>query len=117
MSNQLDDLTALVRKFCEERDWDQFHTPKDLAIGMVTEASELLDLFRFKTEQDMRDMLLDDHKRNEIGNELADVLYFLLRFAQLYKFDLGAELVRKMDQNTAKYPVDRAKRSNRKYSE
>jgi len=116
----MDKLAAMaeqIRQFCEERDWDPFHTPKDLAIGLVTEASELLDLFRFQTEDDMRLMLEDPERRESIADELADVLYFLLRFAQKYDFDLAREFERKMRKNARKYPVEASKGSNRKLGE
>jgi NTP pyrophosphatase (non-canonical NTP hydrolase) len=111
------ELSNIIREFCEERDWDQFHNPKDLSIGLVTEAAELLDIFRFKTDKDIHDMMIDEKKRGEIGEELADVLYFLLRFSQLYGFDLSDELVRKMNKNKLKYPLETAKGSNKKYTE
>lgn len=117
MKHELDDLTRLVQQFCEARDWDQFHNPKDLAIGIATEAGELLDLFRFQTDENMAAMLKNPVERTKIGEELADVFYFLLRFSQLYGFDLGEALVRKMKINEAKYPVETAKGSNRKSSE
>lgn len=114
MDTSLEHLNQEVRTFCEDRDWTQFHTPKELAIGMVTEASELLELFRFQDESQMRDMLANPVTREHIGDELADQLYFLLRFADLYGFDLGAELTRKLNKNAAKYPIEQSRGSNRK---
>ena len=68
------ELTGLVKTFCEERDWDQFHNPKDLAIGISTEANELLDIFRFQSEDDMRRIMEDAGKREHVTEELADTL-------------------------------------------
>jgi NTP pyrophosphatase (non-canonical NTP hydrolase) len=113
----VDELKLLVKNFCEERDWDQFHNPKDLAIGISTEAAELLEIFRFKTDQQARAMLDGGEKRNEVAEELADVFYFLLRFAQMYGFDLSEELRAKLAKNAQRYPVERSKGSNRKYDE
>ncbi len=110
-------LTELVHDFCEARDWDRFHNPKDLAIGISTEASELLDHFRFKTDQDMAEILADPARRIAVGEELADVLYFLLLFARKYGFDLGEEVRRKLLQNEEKYPIKDSKGSNRKYND
>ncbi len=110
-------LKNLVRVFCEKRDWDQYHSPKDLAIGVVTEAAELLDLFRFKSEVQSKALLKDKKKRRQVAEELADVLYFLLRFAQMYEFDLYQELTRKVRVNGRKYPVNRVKGHNLKYTE
>ncbi len=105
-----------VARFCEERDWDQFHNPKDLAIGAITEASELLEIFRFKTEEEMQAMVNDSATREHIGQELADVFYFLLRFAQRFDFDLLSEFDAKMTRNAKRYPVETSRGSNRKAS-
>ena len=110
-------LKEVVKKFCELRDWDQYHDPKELSIAIITEASELLEIFRFKTKEDMEQMFQDSEKRMKIADELSDVLYFLLRFSQKYNFDLANEFNRKMVENEMKYPIDLFKGSNRKYSE
>jgi NTP pyrophosphatase (non-canonical NTP hydrolase) len=120
---KLDELTTIaqlkdkIRHFCEERDWDQFHNAKDLAIGMTTESSELLEHFRFKSADQVESMLLDPRKREMISDEMADVLYFIIRFAQVYMIDLSSALEAKLMKNGIKYPVEKAKGSNKKYSE
>ena len=111
------ELENQVARFCQARDWDQFHTPKDLAIGISTEANELLDLFRFKTESDMKSMLNDSDKRRQIEEELADTLFFVLRFAQMNQMYLSKILMDKLDKNEEKYPVEKSKGSNLKYTE
>lgn len=113
----ISELKEIVKQFCDEREWDQYHNPKDLAIGIITEASELLEHFRFKSEDDIEEMLANTQKKDEIGEELADVLYFLLIFSHKYDFDLSSELIRKMKINEEKYPIKNAKGSNKKYSE
>lgn len=113
----IEELTSLIKAFCEARDWDQFHNPKDLAIGLSTESNELLDLFRFKTEEQMKEMLSSEAKRIEIGNELADIFFFLLRFAQMNDFDLKECLTNKMAYNNQRYAVDKVKGKNLKYTE
>lgn len=99
----LAELQKVIQKFCEERAWDPFHGAKDLAIGLVTEASELLEIFRFVREKDLGDIL--KNRRSEIADELADSLYFILRFAQLYKIDLSQAMANKMKKNAIKYPA------------
>ena len=111
------DAMELVNRFCKERDWDQFHNPKDLAIGMVTESSELLELFRFKTEEQCKEMMSDASRSESVRDELADVSYFVLRFAQMNDIDLYNALSQKIDKNCERYPVDKSKGSNRKYDE
>lgn len=115
--SDLEELTKLVQLFCEEREWNDYHNPKDLAIGISTESNELLDIFRFKTETEMNDMMNIQEKREEIANELADVLFFVLRFAQMYHFDIKEEMIRKLKKNNEKYPVEKVKGKNLKYTE
>lgn len=112
----LEELKNKVKEFCEERDWDQFHNPKELAIGISTEANELLQIFRFKSEEDMKKVMSSD-KRIEVEEELADVLYFVLRFAQMNNIDLSSAVSNKIEKNDKKYPAEKVKGSNKKYNE
>lgn len=107
-------LQDAVRSFCEDRDWDQFHNPKDFAIGIITEAAELLELFRFQSEIESAQLLNDSPTRQEIQNELADVFFFLLRFAQRSEIDLVTALESKLARNAERYPVEEARGSNKK---
>ena len=101
----IENLKKCVEQFCTQRHWDKPHNPKDLAIGTITEASELLEIFRFCSEEQSHEMIQDKQIREEIGEELADVFCFLLRFAQLYQFDLTSCLTNKLAKNAVKYPV------------
>ena len=96
----------IVKRFCEERDWDRFHNPKDLAVGMVTEGSELLEIFRFKTPEECGELLSDPERLKDVQDELSDVFYFVLRFAQMNGIDLYSSLERKIEKNGAKYPAE-----------
>ena len=122
-NSQLDQATTIqslkdqVKLFCEERDWDQFHSLKDLAIGVSTEANELLELFRFKNENEIDQKIKDPAFKARVEQELADVLFFLLRISQKYKLDLTQGFSRKMKSNADKYPVEKARASNKKYTE
>ncbi len=111
------ELTEMIEKFCSDREWDRFHSPKDLAIGISTEASELLDLFRFKNEEDIEEIFYDKEKRTRVEEELADVFFFVLRFAQMNHIDLKEALEAKLEKNAKKYPIEKAKGSNKKYNE
>jgi len=115
--HSLEFLTSKIRKFVEERDWDKYHNPKDLAIGVITEASELLELFRFKSPEELEAMLKNEEKKKAISEELADVFYFVLRFADKCNLNLSAELLKKMEKNETKYPIEKAKGKNLKYNE
>ena len=106
-----------VDQFCMIRDWNQFNSPKDLAIGVSTEANELLDIFRFKNDMQMEEMLSDTQYREHVGEELADTLFFLLRFCSYYGFNPGEVLVDKIRKNAEKYPVSMVKGNNLKKHE
>ena len=101
----IEDLKKQIEKFCIQRDWDKPHNPKDLAVGVVTEASELLEIFRFCSEEQSREMVQDKQIRENIGEELADTLCFILRFAQLYQLDMTSCLKDKLTKNALKYPA------------
>ncbi|RKX37325.1 MAG: nucleotide pyrophosphohydrolase [Thermotogae bacterium] len=113
----IEELKETVKKFCEERDWDQFHNAKDLAIALSIEVSELLEIFRWKSLDEIEQLFLDDKKRGKIEDEMADIFYFLLRIAQKYGVDLSRSLEKKMDKNKNRYPIEKARGSNKKYNE
>lgn len=113
----LEQLNKEVREFCEERDWTQYHTPKDLAIGLSTESNELLELFRFKDQEDQEELLASQETRTDIEDELADILFFTLRFADLNDIDLESALTTKIEKNRTRYPKDKYQSSNKKYNE
>jgi len=110
-------LKNRVKDFCEARDWDQFHNAKELAINVVAEGSELLQLFRFKSNEEVELMLQDSAQREKVGDEIADVAYALLRLVQKYDFDLSELFEHKMIKNDKKYPVEKARSCNKKYNE
>lgn len=116
-TTNIDELKEKIKNFCEQRDWDQYHNAKELAIGIVTEASELLDHFRFKSYEEIDQMFLKEDKRQLISEELVDVFYFVLRLAQRYNIDLAEELDKKLIKNNNKYPIEKSKGSNKKYTE
>lgn len=113
----IEELKQQIRVFCEAREWDQFHNPKDLAIGISTEANELLDIFRFKTDEKMKELFRDEKTKEHIGEEIADTLFFLLRFAQINDLDLNHCLQDKLKKNDKKYSVERSKGNNLKHTE
>jgi NTP pyrophosphatase (non-canonical NTP hydrolase) len=113
----IEELKTKVKEFCDKRDWDQFHDAKELSIALSIEASEILEHFRWKTEDEIKNLLENPIKREEIGDEMADVFYFLLRIAQMNNIDLTEAFYRKLDKNNKKYPVEKAKGSSKKYNE
>ena len=109
-------LTAQIRRFVEERDWAQFHTPKDLAIGLSTEAAEVLEHFRFRADQEIATLLEDETFRRTVGHELADALYFVLLMCDRFGLDAAQMLEEKLAISAQRYPVEKARGKNLKYT-
>jgi dCTP diphosphatase len=112
------DLVALrdaMRTFVADRDWAQFHSPKNLAMALSVEAAELVEHFQWLTEQQSR--TLDAAARAPVADELADVLLYLVRIADELDIDLHAAARSKLVRNAEKYPVEKARGSARKYTE
>ncbi len=114
MSN-LEDLQQKIIAFRDARDWSQFHTPKDLAIGLSLEAGEVLEHFLWKTPEEIKEYL-SSHKE-EIADEMGDVLNYLLIMANDFGIDLAEATDKKIDKNAQKYPVDKAKGRHTKYDQ
>ena len=110
-------LKKEIGEFCAARDWDPYHDIKELSIGMITEASELLEIVRSRSVAESEALLAAPEERVKIEDELADVLFFLLRISGKYDVDLAAALDRKMRKNAVKYPVEKARGNNRKYDQ
>jgi dCTP diphosphatase len=110
-------LATALRTFAAEREWDQFHTPKNLATSLSVEAAELLELFQWSRGQKGWDEIADVSIRTKIEDELADILLYVIRFADKAGMDLQAIAERKIALNAAKYPPERFRGSDRKYDE
>jgi dCTP diphosphatase len=110
------DCATLVRTFSRERDWEQFHHPKDLGLALAIETGEALEHFRFLTNDEIQSNLNDPDKRRELGHELADVFWALLRLAEVSGVDLAAALDEKVALAGAKYPVEASKGKAHKYT-
>ncbi len=111
----LAELKQRVREFVAERDWDRFHSPKNLAMALSVEASELVELFQWITEEESA--ALDAGRRQRAAEELADVLWFLVRVADRLDIDLLEAAEAKLVQNAKKYPVERVRGQSKKYNE
>ena len=102
------DLKTVVEDFVEERDWAQFHSPKNLSMALAIEASELMDLFKWKTveeaQEEMKDKLLED-----ATDELADIMIYAIAFANRNGIDIAKAVTSKTEKNKAKYPADKFK--------
>jgi NTP pyrophosphatase (non-canonical NTP hydrolase) len=113
--DRIEALRAKIRKFRDERDWAQFHNPKDMAISISIEASELLEHFQWKDKDAVEKRIKE--KKDGIEEEMADIYIYLLEMADNLGIDLIDAAKKKLDKNAAKYPVEKAKGSAKKYTE
>ena len=111
------DLRQHVLAFVRERDWEQFHSPKNLSMALAAEAGELMEPFLWATPEQSRQMVADPDKRARIADELADVVVYALEFANMSGIDVAAAIEAKMRTNAIKYPVEKARGRSDKYTE
>lgn len=118
MNESGQDLTELkqrLRRFAEERDWEQFHSPKNLAMALIVEAGELVEHFQWLSQAESR--RLPATTKTKVEEELADVLLYLVRLADVLDVDLMAAAQKKILLNARKYPADQVRSSAKKYTE
>lgn len=108
-------LKLYLRDFAEQRDWTQFHSPKNLAMALSVEVAELLEHFQWLTEE--QSLQLTDEQRQPVAEEIADVQLYLIRLADRLNIDISTAVTDKTAKNEAKYPVEKVKGSAKKYSE
>ena len=113
----MDDLIKAVLAFRDERDWRQFHNPKDLAISICLEAAELLEPFQWKRSDEIADYLAEGANRRRVADEMADVLILLVSMADMLGIDLVEAAHAKLAKNARKYPVAQARGNAKKYDE
>ena len=111
----VEEMTRRVLRHRDERQWAQFHTPKELAISLCVESAELLSLMQWKSDAEVAEVVRTKHA--QIQDELADVLHSVLLLASDLKVDLGEALEQKLQKDARKYPVSKAKGRNAKYDE
>jgi len=111
----LNQLQAYLRQFAKDRDWDQFHSPKNLSIALSVEVSELLENFQWLTEE--QSYTLDQQQRAAVVDEIADVQMYLARLADKLDINIGEAIEQKINKNEAKYPAELVKGSSKKYTE
>lgn len=114
LMDKIKQLTQKIKQFRDERDWIQFHNHKDMALSLVLEATEVLEHFQWKSEKEVEEYG-KTHKK-EIADELADVAMYLFELSDNLEIDLGEAIEKKMEKNTKKYPVEKAKGKHTKYN-
>jgi dCTP diphosphatase len=113
--NEIKTIIAKIKKFRDERDWMQFHDPKNMAVSVVLEASELLEHFQWKTKEEVKKYIKTN--KDEIRDEIADVAMYLFELADNLGIDLIKAMEQKLDKNSKKYPIAKAKGSAKKYTD
>lgn len=108
-------LRKTLRQFAKDRDWDQFHSPKNLAIALSVEAAELLEHFQWLSETDSA--VMPPERRAQVRHEMGDVLLYLVQLADKLDIDLAAAAAEKIQLNAGKYPIDKARGNAKKYTE
>jgi len=111
----IDELATRLRQFAAERDWEQFHSPKNISMALSVEVAEILEHFQWMTEQESRE--LSEDKRSEVSQELADAFIYLVRLADQVNVDLLDAADKKLQVNKDKYPADRVRGSSKKYTD
>jgi len=109
----LDELSARIAHFCHDRDWEQYHNPKNLSMALAVEAAELMEIFQWLTiAESMKDSLSPAQKQ-AVEEEIADILIYTIRLTQVLDIDMLKAVAEKINKNNAKYPVDKIKGKSR----
>lgn len=112
---EINKIKNILKKFSEDRDWEQFHSPKNLSMALSVEASELVEIFQWLTEEQSYN--LNNSKKQHAEEEVADIAIYLLRICTKLDIDLEDAIIKKMKKNEEKYPVEKVKGSAKKYTE
>ena len=112
--DKIEELTKRIIKFRDERDWKQFHNPKDVALSMVLEAGEVMEHFQWKDKEEVEEYLKQN--KDDVAEEIADVLYYVLLMSHDLNIDITEALDKKIMKNESKYPVEKAKGNHTKYN-
>lgn len=113
----IEKMLKYQRKFIEDRNWEQFHSPKNIAMALNVESSELLEIFQWIKEEHSWKVMTESKSSKAVKDEVADVFYYLLRICDLLDIDLEKAFWEKTKQNEEKYPVDKSKGNAKKYNE
>jgi NTP pyrophosphatase (non-canonical NTP hydrolase) len=116
-STTIAELRERIIAFVKERDWEQFHSPKNLSMALAAETGELMEHFLWSTPEESKALAADPARRVKIAEELADVVIYALEFANATGLDVTASIAAKMAANAKKYPVEKAKGRSAKYTE
>ena len=112
----LEKIQSKLREFSKERDWEQYHTPKNLSMALSVEVAELVEIFQWSNDGGLKE-IKDPDRRNQIKKEIADIFNYLVKLVDMLNMDLEKASLNKIDENSKKYPVDRVKGKSIKYTD
>jgi NTP pyrophosphatase (non-canonical NTP hydrolase) len=112
----LDEIRKRLAQFAQARNWDQFHSPKNLSMGLAAEAAELLEIFQWLTDEQSKEIVHNDKEMAQIRQVIADVMIYLVRLADKLNIDVEKAILEKIELNEKKYPVELAKGNATKYN-
>lgn len=112
----VNEVSNRLRKFAEDRNWDQFHSPKNLSMALAAEAAELLEIFQWLTEEESKDIVNSEKEIAQVKEEIADVFIYLVRLADKLNIDIEKEVLAKIKANKKKYPIELSKDNAVKYN-
>lgn len=116
-STNIQELKDRILAFAKERDWEQFHSPKNLSMAISAEAAELMEHFLWQSAVSSREDVHTEELREKILEEIADILIFTIEFANVSGIDIASAITSKMEKNALKYPIEKAKGSSKKYTD
>ncbi|MFA5135846.1 MAG: nucleotide pyrophosphohydrolase [Patescibacteria group bacterium] len=116
VNKKYEHIIRKIQKFRDERDWLQFHNPKDVALALSIETSELLELFLWKNKKEIEDYVKDRQSHEEITGEIADIFTFAFELAEVLGIDIDAAIAEKLKKNQKKYPVEKSKGKHTKWT-
>jgi dCTP diphosphatase len=121
LSIDIERITQRLREFAKVRDWEQFHTPKNLVMALSVECSELVEHFQWLDSEQAKNLQIEnsenENKREEIAEEVSDILFYLLRFSDVMNIDLQNAVDKKLEKNAKKYPAEKVRGNSKKYNE
>jgi dCTP diphosphatase len=116
MTTELEDLFIQIKKFSDDRDWVQFHTPKNLILAIVAELGELAEVIQWKTDEELLEFLITPEGKMKLSEEIADIAIYLIRLCQIQDLNLLELIGKKLIMNANKYPIEQSKGSANKYN-
>jgi dCTP diphosphatase len=113
----VNELKQKLKTFAKDRDWEKFHNPKNLSMALSVEIAELVEIFQWMTAEESIEVKLNKNLINDIAYELADIISYVILIADIFKININNSIIRKIEVNNVKYPINKVKGSSKKYNQ